>query len=399
MVYYYSDTIFITLFILQGSILFTLIYFLIYSIKSIKNVPILLPITNLQNISFPMISIILPARNEEKHIEKCLDSLIKQEYPNFEIVVINDSSFDDTDQIIKRYSITHRKITYVNAQPKPEGWTGKNWACYQGYLQSKGDLFLFTDADTIHHPSIISLAATYLLSEKLDTITAIPKTLTYDFWTKITLPLLWIFSVARFSALKANNPKTKVGYFFGCFFIITRKAYEMVGTHKSVRQEIVEDAELGKKVKEQGFSIRVVHGEKYIKAVWARDSSSLWHGLRRIMIPLFKKEKIKATKMIIAMFVLILFPITMLPLSVINIIDEKTETKSVIILFLAIMSILLIVINNVLQLKCTVFQNLLYSLGFPLSGSFILAVFLSSRIGSSKKGIVSWRNRKYSIRL
>jgi chlorobactene glucosyltransferase len=399
MVYYYSDTIFITLFILQGSILFTLIYFLIYSIKSIKNVPILLHITNLQNISFPMISIILPARNEEKHIEKCLDSLVKQEYDNYEIVVINDSSSDNTDQIIKRYSIAHRKITYVNAQPKPEGWTGKNWACYQGYLQSKGDLFLFTDADTIHHPSIISLAATYLLSEKLDTITAIPKTLTYDFWTKITLPLLWIFSVARFSALKANNPKTKVGYFFGCFFIITRKAYEMVGTHKSVRQEIVEDAELGKKVKEQGFSFRVVHGEKYIKAVWARDSSSLWHGLRRIMIPLFKKEKIKATKMIIAMFVLILFPITMLPLSVINIIDEKTETKSVIILFLAIMSILLIVINNVLQLKCTVFQNLLYSLGFPLSGSFILAVFLSSIIGSSKKGIVSWRDRKYSIRL
>jgi hypothetical protein len=235
------------------------------------------------------------------------------------------------------------------------------------------------------------------LSEKLDTITAIPKTLTYDFWTKITLPLLWIFSVARFSALKANNPKTKVGYFYGCFFIITRKAYEMVGTHKSVRQEFVEDAELGKKVKEQGFSFRVVHGEKYIKAVWARDSSSLWHGLRRIMIPLFKKEKIKATKMIIAMFVLILFPITMLPLSVINTIDEKTETKSVIILFLAIMSILLIVINNVLQLKCTVFQNLLYSLGFLLSGPFILVVFLSSIICSSKKDIVNWRDRKYSI--
>ena len=112
---------------------------------------------------------------------------------------------------------------------------------------------------------------TYLLSEKLDTLTAIPKILAYDFWTKITLPILWTFSVARFSALKANNPKTKVGYFFGSFFIITRKAYEMVGTHKSVREEIVEDAELGRRVKEQGFSLRVVHGEKYIKAIWARD--------------------------------------------------------------------------------------------------------------------------------
>ena len=110
------------------------------------------------------------------------------------------------------------------------------------------------------------------MSEKLDTITAIPKTLSNDFWTKITLPLLWIFSATRFSALKANNPKTKVGFFFGSFFIMTRKAYETVGTHKSVRQEIVEDAELGRKVKEHGLSLRVVHGEKYIKAVWARDS-------------------------------------------------------------------------------------------------------------------------------
>ena len=81
--------------------------------------------------------------------------MLKQEYDNYEIVVINDSSSDNTGQIIKRYSITHNKIKYVNAQPKPEGWTGKNWACYQGYLQSKGDLFLFTDADTIHDPSTV----------------------------------------------------------------------------------------------------------------------------------------------------------------------------------------------------------------------------------------------------
>ena len=399
MVYYYSSTIFITLFILQGSILFTLIYFLIYSIKSIKKVPKLLPITNLQYISFPTISIILPARNEEKHIEKCLDSLIKQEYDNYEIVVINDSSSDNTNQIIKRFSITYNNITHINAQPKPEGWTGKNWACYQGYLQSKGDLFLFTDADTVHHPSAVSLAVTYLLSEKLDTFTAIPQTLANDFWTKSTLPLLWIFSVARFSALKANDPKTKVGYFFGSFFIITRKAYEIVGTHKSVRHEIVEDAELGRKVKEQGFRLKVVHGENYIKAVWARDSSSLWHGLRRIMIPLYKKEKLKAIMMVISTFVLILFPIIMLPLSVINTIDGKMETKSVIILFLSIMSILLIVINNVLQLKYSVLQNFSYCLGFPLSIPFIFVAFLSSIICADKKDIVKWRDRKYSFRV
>lgn len=396
--YYYLNTIFIILPILQTGIFFILTYFLIYSIKSIKGVPKLLPLKNSHNMHFPMVSIILPSRNEERYIEKCLDSLLKQDYSNYEIIAIDDSSSDKTGEIIKRYSMTHCKIIYVDALPKPDGWTGKNWACYQGYLQSKGELLLFTDADTTHSTSTISVAVTYLLSEKLDTLTAIPKILAYDFWTKITLPILWTFSVARFSALKANNPKTKVGYFFGSFFIITRKAYKRVGTHKSVREEIVEDAELGRKVKEQGFSLRVVHGEKYIKAVWARDTHTLWHGLRRLFIPLYTKEKIKATIMFVATFVLLLLPLIILPFSIIIAMDGKDVTKSLILLFLTSMSILLLVINNVLQLKYTVFQNLWYSLAFPLAGSFVLASFLSSIIHSKQKDVVNWRDRRYSVR-
>ena len=210
----YSDTIFIPIIILQICIFFSLICFLIYSIKSIKNVPKLIPIANPHNIKHPMVSIILPCRNEEKYIGKCLDSLLVQDYPNYEIVVINDSSSDKTGDIIKRYSLIHNKIIYVDAQPKPEGWTGKNWACYQGYLQAKGDLFLFTDADSIHAAPTMSLAINYLLSKKLDSLTVIPKIVANDFWTKITLPILWTFSVARFSAIKANNSKTKDGGFF-----------------------------------------------------------------------------------------------------------------------------------------------------------------------------------------
>jgi chlorobactene glucosyltransferase len=403
--YLFFDVFFIT-FIIQCIVFFTWLCLLIYSIKSIKYVPKLhqhLP-KNF-NIHFPLVSIILPSRNEEKYIEKCLDSMLKQDYPDFEIIAINDSSIDKTEELIKKYSnrisnIANCKIIYVDAGPKPEGWTGKNWACYQGYLQSSGDLFLFTDADTTQNLSTITLAVTHLLSEKLDSITAIPKILANDFWTKITLPILWTFSLARFSALKANDPKSKVGYFFGSFFIITRKAYEAVGTHKSVKEEIVEDGELGRKVKDQGFSLRVVHGEEYIRAVWARDSSSLWHGLRRLVIPLYKKEKIKASMMAFTTFVLLLFPLIMLPFSIINSINDgqKDVVNNQIMSFLTIMSILLLVITSVLQLKYALFQNPVYSIAFPLSGSFVFIAFLSSIISASQKDAVSWQGRKYSIR-
>lgn len=405
---YYSNISLSILLCIQAIILFAWIYFLIYSIKTIKQVPQLDSHKEFKNNLFPMVSIILPSRNEEKYIGRCLDSLLRQDYLNYEIIAIDDSSSDKTGEIIKKYSNSHSNIIYVDAEPKPDGWTGKNWACHQGYLKSKGNLILFTDADTTHSVSTISLAVAHLTSEELDAITAIPKILAHDFWTKITLPILWTFSLARFSALKANNPKTKVGYFFGSFFVIKRNVYVKVGTHKSVREEIIEDGELGRKVKEHGFRLRVVHGERNINAVWARDASTLWHGLRRLMISLYKKEKIKATLMVFATFLLLLLPLIIVPLVTIidsdwkytaAIINSKTTfSLNTVLLFLTLLCILLIVVTNVLQLKYVLFQNTLYSLFVPFSGTFVFIAFLSSIVSSGKYEAISWRGRKYSIR-
>ncbi len=400
----FHNTILIILFIIQVIIFSSWIYFLIYTIKSLKGVPKLF-LKPYENIVFPKVSVILPARNEQKYIEKCLDSLLKQDYSNYEIVAINDSSSDRTGEIIQKYSTKNSKIIFINAEAKPEGWTGKNWACYQGYIKSTGQLFLFTDADTTHSSSTISLAVNNLLARELDALTAIPKILANDFWTKITLPVLWTLSISRYSALKANDPKTNVGYFFGSFFIITKKTYEAVGTHKAVKEEIVEDGALGRKVKEQGFKLRVVHGEDHIQAVWARSSSTLWHGLRRLMVPLYKREKIKASLMVVATFLLLIYSLIVLPFSITMALDEKDVNLTInnysldlILLFLTIMSILLLIITNILQLKYTIFQNSLYSLSFPLAGSFVFIAFLSSIINSGKKDVINWRGRRYTIK-
>ena len=194
----------------------------------------------------PKVSIILPARNEEKFIGKCLESFIQQDYENYEIMAVDDSSDDRTWQIIEKYAASSEKVVPIKAKPKPDGWMGKNWACMEGFNRASGDLLLFTDADTRYSEKVISFAVAHLLSEKLDVLTVIPRLLCLDNITKITLPMLSTFLHSRYSALNVNNPKKGIGYFFGSFFIIKKEIYQKIGTHEKVKHEIVEDGALGK---------------------------------------------------------------------------------------------------------------------------------------------------------
>jgi len=115
----------------------------------------------------PKVSVILPARNEENFIKKCLDSLLNQDYNNYEIMAIDDSSEDSTGKIIEEYSKQNSNIVFVKARKKPDGWMGKNWACMEGFRKATGELFLFTDSDTVHSKNVISLAVSHLFQKIL----------------------------------------------------------------------------------------------------------------------------------------------------------------------------------------------------------------------------------------
>jgi glycosyltransferase involved in cell wall biosynthesis len=368
------------------------IYLLAYMGKSFRHAPKLESFDRASASKFPKVSVILPARNEERYIARCLDSLLAQDYPNFEVVVINDSSTDGTGEIMQQYAARDSRIVYMSAPPKPEGWAGKNWACYEGYLRAKGELLMFTDADTEHSSVAMSLAVGHLVSQNLDALTAVPHLICNDFWTKVTLPALATFLHTRFSPLRVNDPDNKTGYFFGSFFVITRAAYEAVGTHKGVRQELVEDGALGGKVKEGGFLLKMVRGEHYIDAVWARDLYTMWHGLRRLMIPLYYQNKSRAFLMMIAVFFILFAPFATLPYSILA--AGLTGNLSAEML-LAIQ--LAAVASTAVQCSLGVFESPAYALASPLSGAIVSFSFMSAIVDADKKGAVNWRDREYTV--
>ncbi len=342
----------------------------------------------------PKVSVILPARNEEDFVERCLSSLINQDYGNYEIIAIDDRSDDRTGEMIKRIAKENPKVRYILADPKPEKWMGKNWACVEGYKKATGELLLFTDADTLHSRNTISLAVSHLLSEGLDALTVIPRMLCLDAWTKITLPVLSTFLHTRFSALRVNDSSKKTGYFFGSFFIIKRETYSKVGTHEGVKGELVEDGALGKKVKEDGYKMKMVRGEHLVEAVWARDAVTLWHALKRLMTPLY----LQSGKVAFGIFVAVLFLLFMpFPIAVYSAVFESTSESFAVLFAISLVTSGLVYAASIMDAVKGLGLGVKYALGTVLGSAIIVGGFASGMVNAKSHKAVTWRGRTYSM--
>ena len=370
------------------------IYFLIAILRSFNNSPRL----NAPNVMISAdhkISIIVPARNEERSLPECLRSLLGQKYSNYEVIVINDCSTDRTLSLALEISRQDGKLIVINAPPKPRGWVGKNWACYQGYLHSSGDILFFTDADTVHSSIALASALDLMLKEKLDAMSAVPKLACKNFLTKVTLPVLSIFLHSRYSPERVNSPKTNVGYFFGSFYLITRRTYEAVGTHKAVRDELVEDGELGHRVKELKYRLKIVRGESQIEAEWARDSKSLWNALRRLILPLYIKRKSSALLMMTYLIFALLEPYFGLLFSL-ALSYPVPSIPDLVLLGTTLGTIILITIASSIQSRYGLFQNSAYGLISVVGCVAITMCFVISILARGNRR-VSWKDRDYVV--
>jgi len=271
---------------------------------------------------------------------------------------------------------------------------GKNWACMEGYKKATGELLLFTDADTKHSQNVISLAVSHLFSFNLDALSAIPKMRTIDFWTRITLPMISTFLHTRFSAVRVNDPSKKTAYFFGSFFIIKQKTYKEVGMHEGVKHEIIEDGALGKKVKESGHKMKMTRGDHLIEAVWARDKSTLWNALKRLMIPLYLQNEKIAIGIFFAVLFLLFMPFPILAYSTL----WALETTSFSILFVAsFVASIMIYIGAIIEVKKLLQLRLIDALFAPIGSLVVVLGFLSGLL-QAKNSTVSWRGRRYSMK-
>ncbi len=229
----------------------------------------------------PRVSVIVAARNEERNIRTALSSLLGLDYPDYELIVVDDRSTDRTGVILKEMMSAAARLRVVHVAELPPGWLGKNHALWLGSKRATGELFLFTDADIVMAPSTLSRAVAYLLANGIDHLAVTPEThMPSIFLDMFGASFILFFSIfAR--PWKARDPKSSCHIGIGAFNLVQADAYCQAGGHEAIRMRPDDDMKLGKIVKFEGFRQDILFGAGFLSVEWYATIRDLVRGLEK----------------------------------------------------------------------------------------------------------------------
>ena len=361
-------------------------------IKKIEEVEILdTPLNETHSIS-----IIVPMRNEEKNVERCITSLMNQTYPRYEVIAVDDMSTDNTPTILEGLSNKYPNLRLVSGSSPPQGWVGKTYALWQGVRLAKGDWLLFIDADTYSNPYTLRSVVYYAGKHKVDMLSLFPFQELYTFWERVIQPIIFVSIASALPHDKINNPNLKEAFAIGQFILIRRKVYEAVGGHESIRDRRVEDVALAKLVKGKGYSLRIAGGRSLIKTRMYTSLHKIWEGWTKNLFLGIEKNWRRLIWCIFILFSLGLLPIFLFVKSAFGFSLSKGLVNTIIL----IESSWLIFLNVYVAWESAKTYRIpaYYAISFPISaGSFILIMLFSAFKVISGKG-VTWKERRYVVR-
>ena len=229
----------------------------------------------------PRLSVVVAARNEERGVEQALTSLLSVDYPDYEVIFVDDRSGDRTGEIADRLSAGDGRLKVIHLEELPAGWFGKNHACWRGALAASGELILFTDGDVVFGPAAVTRSARHLLRNGLDHVTALPA-------LAITGPLLqacvivWNWGVhVTARPWKVRDPKSTASFGVGAYSLFRTDSYHAIGGHERVALRPDEDYQLGRLVKLSGRRSELVRAESSLRCEWYRSVAGLVRGTEK----------------------------------------------------------------------------------------------------------------------
>jgi len=382
------DVILLYQYTLAVILLFILINFLINNIL-FKNTARykLLPSIIKEN---PLISVLVPARNEEENIKKCIVSLTKQDYKNIEILVLDDNSTDNTENILKEMSKKYSNVKFYKGEHLRKGWLGKSFACHQLSKHAKGKYMIFTDADTLHFPDSISSAVACLERYKVDALSVFPMQVMVTMHERMMVPfgnyiILALFPLYLMRKVKNAMFCTAIGQ----FMMFKSEVYRKIGGHKSIKGKVLEDVKISKRVKKSGYKFMIFDGRSNLYCRMYKSFRDVVRGYSRVLFAAFDYNIFMMSMAIFLIAAVFLGPFIMLPLGVIF-------NWSALIIEIIILQMIIILTTRIvfaIRFKCRSVDILLH----PVAMLYLLFIAVKSILDIKYGDGMTWKGRVYTI--
>ena len=231
----------------------------------------------------PLISVIVPAHNEQAAIEECIRSILEQDYPCFELIVADDRSTDATLSIARSLCRGHPHCKVISIKELPQGWTGKCHALYKAVEHASGEWLAFLDADSKLERTALGHCYHEAVLHRVNLVTLIPKFVVRTFWDKVLQPVFAAMCCILFPPGQVNDPASPAALANGMFYMISRYAYGKIGGHSEVRDLAVEDVGIGKRVKAARLGILMVNGRNIMQTRMYSGFKDTLNGWTRIL--------------------------------------------------------------------------------------------------------------------
>lgn len=231
----------------------------------------------------PLVSIIIPAKNEEANLPGLLESVLSQRYRTIEVIIVDDSSTDRTRKVAREFAAGDTRVRVVEARDLPEGWTGKCHACSEGIREARGEYLLQVDCDVrLKDPDVIGGLVSYAQSNDVDLYSVIPQQRLVGFAERLLGPAVYtIMGLAFMPLKKVNDPNDPKAAAVGQCLFFKRSSYEAVGGHEAVKRHIAEDIAIAKLIKSQGMRLALHHSRGAVSVRMYTSAAEIWQGWSR----------------------------------------------------------------------------------------------------------------------
>jgi chlorobactene glucosyltransferase len=345
----------------------------------------------------PLVSVIVPARNEAHNIARCVTSILATTYPNLELIVVDDSSTDGTAQIARDAAMRDPRARFIPSPPLPEGWFGKQWACATGAKVARGSVLQFTDADTEHGAGLVTRSINAMRSGRAQMLSIAGRQELGGFWERVMQPQIFNVLVMRYggteTVTQATNVRDKIAN--GQCIFVTHDSYNAIGGHASVRTSVAEDMMLAQKFFAARKRVVLMLG-------WNQLSTRMYGSLREIVRGWRKNVFAggldavpfgKVGQTLFPLFLLVPPVMELLPLVALVLAAAGIATSGAMLLWAAISTAVMLAWWVLVYV--TIRENPLYAFAYPLGALVLLYIFLTAVIRGRR---VTWKGRTYIAR-